>query len=1709
MNVNKNLHSKTLLTEFARNFEEESNETVISKLVNKLYEACNNVNNDSSSSSNSQEQQQHKNNDEIQNESSSTSMQSSSSSSSATATTSQNSPEKNKESSVLVYQVDTSQGRTSLNVIKRISNLIAMKDKDLNDYKNTDLQKLWMPDDKSRECYDCSQKFTTFRRKHHCRLCGQIFCSRCCRTIIPGKIINCNGDLRVCTYCSKVVLSYIKSPDINRELKSDLQALEEDLSNKFVGVSNNANSNNTAESSPHRKISVGYQEERLITNSNVLSNADRKTILQQSNTLKSLYEDMLCGLQYHNKGVDLVNFLITTQKSSNKAQAVTVLNAMIEAGFIVPMIQYENIEPHNTVNIEFNENLYYKVLKLDDIETINETEKNENIPTETTADDIMRDDLLLPNINVDNLYSNEKENELQNSFISTVGSKPLLEAYCEHEELLLNQMLRNENLDTTWAKVLIPQCARIAHNIHPECSSRFFESMDVRNFVNIKKISGGTRNECMIIGGVVFSKNVAHKDMKTKIDNPKVLLLQCPIAYQRVEGKFVTIESLILQEKEYLRNVTSRILSLSPDIVLVHKNVAGIAQDLLRDNGITLVLDVKLSVFERLARCMQCDIVTSIDSNIGRPKLGTCKRFYTKNYIDGNGFVKSLMFFDILYSQRGCSLLLRGGSEDELARLKKVSSFLLFARYNWRLELSYLLDSFAQPPLPKSSIFDSIDQSQMSPVDNKTKVDTIVTANFDLSKTENSKKEKTVNIENVSDFSDPLRASTFEMNTIENVEFEVQDSFDNKFRTSLASTILSISPFINFPLPYFETEAGKRCELRKFFPKELFFSKQWIEKNNEKIEFSTVLSTQTIEKNEDSRQTINPTHDFLTMKITVPADDKNFQTALADYRRKGSTYQKVMRMKTIEKKQEGAKILSRQKSISESSKDAFNILNHQRLPVLFCSFYLNNNSKEVPTSFCAQPLILDMHFYGQDDIMLGLFLERYCFKNSYICQSCKLPMMDHVRRYAHSMGVVQVKLDNDPNKNETNSANILMTSRCTICNTMSKSVTMSPDTWCLSFAKFLELKFHGNFYTRRNIEQDDAESSQFSQQSVCRHSLYHDHIQYFSNNGIIVSFMYTPVEIWEIKLPLLSLPLKSPETINKKTFTEKIKSFSVRGYDVYAKIHEKLANLSTEDGSPILTNLKKVLNRDQLIFKHRVEVVHTLLASSDINQYEIHDAMYMVYKELADSIELWGPRLNEVAIHLKNAQKQGEITSQTSVEVFDELEDNNTQSTDDLELDLDGGLMMRSTDELQNEKKDKIDKKTIRKLLSTILPSSSDQNPLPTPFTPNEHYCISIGQFPVLVHDQDLSSIIAYCLMSYEYKKMLENLTFSTSNDNSNSPNLKRKNTNDGLVENEEKDKENKDSNEKNNKKHSNSHIEYHFQDSYTQFTCKCYFAKEFDELRNKCLTTNKKQQQLNEEMTQSALYDDIRKNYARSLSESLRWDAKGGKSGSKFSKTKDDRFILKEMSKQDVGEFEKFAPNYFEYVNDCVLKNHPTLLAKIFGIYKVIIKKKESVTEKAVLVIENLFCNRRVTNKYDLKGSERNRLVDTAGQTGDTVLLDENLIKTSWSRPLYILTHSRIVLRNAILRDSSFLEKNHVMDYSLLVGLDDDNFLIVGIIDYIRKYTIDKRVESFLKQVVDQSKLPTIVSPNVYKNRFIDAMDRYFLCIPERFDSKFMSVMK
>ena len=44
--------------------------------------------------------------------------------------------------------------------------------------KNVIDKSLWIPDNIVDYCYNCDKQFTTIlNRKHHCRICGKIFCS--------------------------------------------------------------------------------------------------------------------------------------------------------------------------------------------------------------------------------------------------------------------------------------------------------------------------------------------------------------------------------------------------------------------------------------------------------------------------------------------------------------------------------------------------------------------------------------------------------------------------------------------------------------------------------------------------------------------------------------------------------------------------------------------------------------------------------------------------------------------------------------------------------------------------------------------------------------------------------------------------------------------------------------------------------------------------------------------------------------------------------------------------------------------------------------------------------------------------------------------------------------------------------------------------------------------------------------------------------------------------------------------------------------------------------------------------------------------------------------------------------------------------------------------------------------------------------------------
>nr|CAI5827442.1 unnamed protein product [Callosobruchus analis] len=1726
-----------------------------------------------------------------------------------------------------VYPVDVTEGRSLPNVLKRISNLVALKSSHLQDYGDTDLKQYWMPDSVSKECYECSEKFTTFRRRHHCRVCGQIFCSQCCNQQIPGKIFGCTGDLRVCNYCCKVVLSYLQSSDFNADLSTDLKSLQENLESKFKvssgslqedSDSQSLNANQSDGSLAKRKISVGYQEERFAVGSSsvtYLTTEEKCKALQNSVSLRNLFEEICkptVGLQFETHrvrlktytdcvlGSDIVDWLIFQQKAKNRVQASAICQALLEGGYIESLS-----EPQAFID----GNVFYKkgvvlspeIPKLSAFDLPYQEEPSwvQQIPQESSTTDSDNEQMSPINISQGKLTSSSSYTLDLNLEASTVYlSRPsdfvlkspdsaevkhkeqevatiirpsemleaapasgwfvaanlreehdeklsydlLTEAYEQHEQSLLKQLICSRGLSLSWFDVIRPVIHDVVAVIRPDANHDAVD-LDIRNYVKFKKLSGGSRTDTMMIKGIVCSKNVAHKRMATDIENPKILLLQCSIVYQRTEGRLMSLEPVLMQEHEYLRHVSARIVALRPDVVLVQRNVSRLAQDFLREHQVVLVHNVKRSVLERLARCSNADLVTAVDAHIGRPKLGTCRRFQVKSFNIDRGGMKTLMYFEGLPSSHlGATVLLRGGSMAELAQVKQVCSLLLFAAYNWRLEKSFLMDEFAMPPNPRCEFLDDSSKENSPgfmdpkrgefPPDEEKKEERIPIRRSQKEDKMEQNEGKKIIVEKVEDFTDPLHSyKTDEEPTSgkkSSVDLKVAElPLANHFRKALNDSILCLSPYIVFPVPYFELDAGKKCKLREFFPKDIYFYEQYgLSKKNKWKE------AENFKESEENKKNLKPLHPFLTTNITN-VDNVQTQNLLAHFRACGGRYEKRENICKQEKKAE-----ERPDGVAES-KDALDPKNHQRLAVLFCSFsYESNNSP----AFCVNPWVVYMDFYGRNDIPLGCFLERYCFRPTYYCPSknCDTPMEKHIRRFVHNTGCVSVYLNHFDSEFRSEE-NIVTWTWCTKCQRVSPVASLSDDSWSYSFAKYLELKYYGDMFGRRGP-------------AACSHSLHHDHYQYFGYKNYVAWFKYSTINIWDISLPPILILIQYNTSKLHNQLIDEIRVMSQKGHEIFAFIHDKLVGLSEESDSN--TVLRQTLTNEQIQFKQKVEKVQIKLTSPTIenkefDEKEVHAAYCNVFDDLirikrsiVETIETWNCRLNDITNKKKDSDRKKE--KNTSAEIEKSVEDiQESQESSNIQIEKespnplskkiksldsdsdsvppspkshqrsqsDGTVISQAEESTDNKKEDK----KYKNILSHLLPSSANSTLIPSPFNCQEHYILPESSIPIVVYENEPSSIVSYTLSSTEYKKSFEELVAkkNQNNDQSPSPLTKRKGQSDkdkneddkslsilGFLRKEKDIKTELNNHTGNNsetvteqpttttdksehpKKNRNAHIEVQFEDSNCNFFCRVYMAEKFAALRSNFLPIGEEE-------------------YIRSLSRSAQWNARGGKSGSNFAKTADDRFILKDMSKNEVHLFLENAANYFVYMNKCFTTRQPTLLGKIVGIYQIVFRNNNNVPHRSnLLVMENLFYNRTVKQKFDLKGSVRNRLVIPDNQEGEIVLLDENLLKLTCDSPLYILPHSKSVLMSAIQNDTEFLATQSVMDYSLLVGLDEENKeLVLGIIDYIRTFTWDKRLETIVKKsglLGGQGKLPTIISPDDYQKRFIEAMHRYFLEVPD-----------
>ncbi|KAL6074599.1 hypothetical protein STEG23_028664, partial [Scotinomys teguina] len=1443
----------------------------------------------------------------------------------------------------------------------------------------------------------------------------------------------------------------------------------------------------------------------------------------------------------------------------------------------------------------------------------------------------------------------------------------LLSANHNHMMALLQQLLHNESLSSSWRDIIVSLVCQVVQTVRPDVKQQD-DDMDIRQFVHIKKIPGGKKFDSVVVNGFVCTKNIAHKKMNSCIKNPKILLLKCSIEYlYREETKFTCIDPIVLQEREFLKNYVQRIVDVRPTLVLVEKTVSRIAQDMLLEHGITLVINVKSQVLERISRMTQGDLVVSMDQLLTKPHLGTCHKFYMQIFQLPNEQTKTLMFFEGCPQHLGCTIKLRGGSDYELARVKEILIFMICVAYHSQLEISFLMDEFAMPPtLMQSPSFHSLTEGRVDeggpqeqfsgsslpqdpecPPDSLSSDDsTLLESRTVLEKGEQDSKSVPQAVASLKHqdytaptcpagipcalfalvpesllplhmdqqdavgdeepeppqqpdeqqdpksqmraFRDPLQDDTGMYITEEVTSSEdKRKTYSLTFKQELKDVILCISPVITFREPFLLTEKGMRCSTRDYFPEQIY----WSPLLNKEVKEMEIRRKKQLLRDLSGLQGMNgsvqaksiqvlPSHELVSTRIAEHlGDSQSLGRMLADYRARGGRIQSKHLDPFVHSKDasctSSGKLANRTESDEErglipsdalwSTKvDCLNPVNHQRLCVLFSSS--SAQSSNAPSA-CVSPWIVTMEFYGKNDLTLGIFLERYCFRSSYQCPSmfCDTPMVHHIRRFVHGQGCVQIILKELDSPVPGYQHTILTYSWCRICKQVTPVVALSNESWSMSFAKYLELRFYGHQYTRRaNAEP-------------CGHSIHHDYHQYFSYNQMVASFSYSPIRLLEVCVPLPKIFIKRQAPL-KVSLLQDLKDFFQKVSQVYLAVDERLASLKTDTFSKTreekMEDIFAQKEMEEGEFKNWTEKMQARLMSSSVDTPQqlqsVFESLIAKKQSLCEVLQAWNSRLQDLFQQEKGRKRpsvppspgrlrQGEESKISAMDTsprnispglhngekedrfLTTLSSQSSTSSTHLQLptppealaeqsmggpsDLDtasgsedvfDGHLLGPTDSQVKEKS------TVKAIFANLLPGNS-YNPIPFPFDPDKHYLMyEHERVPIAVCEKEPSSIIAFALSCKEYRNALEELSKATlwnsaeeglptnsaldtrpkssspirlpeisggqttrtveepqttkkpsgmlsffRGTSGKSPDLssqKRETLRgadsayyqvgqtgkEGMEGQGLESQDEVDGGDTQKKQLTNPHVELQFSDANAKFYCRLYYAGEFHKMREVVLGSSEE-------------------DFIRSLSHSSPWQARGGKSGAAFYATEDDRFILKQMPRLEVQSFLDFAPHYFNYITNAVQQKRPTALAKILGVYRIGYKNSQNNTEKKLdlLVMENLFYGRKMAQVFDLKGSLRNRNVktDTGKESCDVVLLDENLLKMVRDNPLYIRSHSKSVLRTSIHSDAHFLSSHLIIDYSLLVGRDDtSNELVVGIIDYIRTFTWDKKLEMVVK---------------------------------------------
>ncbi|GFN90763.1 T-complex protein 1 subunit gamma [Plakobranchus ocellatus] len=144
--------------------------------------------------------------------------------------------------------------------------------------------------------------------------------------------------------------------------------------------------------------------------------------------------------------------------------------------------------------------------------------------------------------------------------------------------------------------------------------------IDIKRYAKVEKIPGGLLEDSKVLKGVMINKDVTHPKMRRRIENPRILLLDCNMEYKK--GESVTnieitqeadFSKILKLEEEYIEKICNEVIALRPDLVITEKGVSDLAQHYLVKANISVLRRVRKSDNNRIARACGATIANRTD----------------------------------------------------------------------------------------------------------------------------------------------------------------------------------------------------------------------------------------------------------------------------------------------------------------------------------------------------------------------------------------------------------------------------------------------------------------------------------------------------------------------------------------------------------------------------------------------------------------------------------------------------------------------------------------------------------------------------------------------------------------------------------------------------------------------------------------------------------------------------------------------------------------------------------------------------------------------------------------------------------------------------------------------------------------------------------------------------------------------------------------